>query len=104
LADAVGPRYRALILLAAFSSLRWSELAALRKEDIDLEACTVRVTRKINYPPGAGHTFGPPKSRAGVRDVVFAALIVPDLAAHLDSITSPAALAFTSPGRQAATA
>jgi integrase len=35
LADAVGLRYRALILLAAFSSLRWSELAALRPEDID---------------------------------------------------------------------
>ena len=30
LADAVGLRYRALILLAAFTSLRWAELAALR--------------------------------------------------------------------------
>jgi hypothetical protein len=33
-----GLRYRALILLAAFSSLRWGELAALRPEDIDLDA------------------------------------------------------------------
>jgi len=48
LADAVGLRYRALILLAAFSSLRWGELAALRPEDIDLDACTVRVTRQLN--------------------------------------------------------
>ena len=101
LAEAAGPRYRALILLAVFSSLRWSELAALRKQDIDLEACTVRVTRQINYPPGGGHTFGPPKSRAGVRDVVFAALIIPDLRAHLDHITDHAALAFTSPGGKA---
>ena len=50
LADAVGLRYRALILLAAFSSLRWGELAALRPEDIDLDACTVRVTRQLNKP------------------------------------------------------
>jgi integrase len=33
-----------LILLAAFSSLRWCELAALRPEDTDLDSCTVRVT------------------------------------------------------------
>jgi integrase len=38
LADAVGLRYCALILLAAFTSLRWAKLAALRPEDIDLEA------------------------------------------------------------------
>ena len=29
LADAIAPRYRALILLATFASLRWAELAAL---------------------------------------------------------------------------
>lgn len=52
LADAVGPRYRALILLLTFASLRWSELAALRKEDIDLDACTVWVTRQIYYLRG----------------------------------------------------
>ena len=28
LADAIGPRYRALILLATFASLRWAELAS----------------------------------------------------------------------------
>jgi hypothetical protein len=41
LADAVGLRYRALILLAAFSSLRWGELVALRPDDSDLDACNV---------------------------------------------------------------
>lgn len=97
LADAVDSRYRALILLIAFASLRWSELAALRKEDIDLRTCTVRVTRQISYQLGFGHSFVPPKSRAGVRVVSFADLIVPDLRDHLDLISDPAALAFTSP-------
>ena len=45
MADAVGLRYRALILLAAFTSLRWAELAALTPQDVDLDARTVRVTR-----------------------------------------------------------
>jgi integrase len=96
LADAIGLRYRALILLAAFSSLRWGELAALRPEDIDLDACTVRVTRQLNKP-GAKPVFGPPKSRAGRRVVVFASLIVPDLRKHLDALPAGAELVFTSP-------
>ena len=93
LADAVGLRYRALILLAAFTSLRWAELAALRPADIDLDAHTVKVTRQLHYH-GAGHSFGPPKSRAGVRDVDFPELIAPDLREHLAWLPSSAALVF----------
>jgi integrase len=93
---AVGPRYRALILLATFSSLRWSELAALTVHDIDLDACTVRVTRELNHHWG-GYSFGPPKSRAGRRVVDFADLIVPDLRKHLDVLPDGAPLVFTSP-------
>ena len=94
-ADAVGLRYRALVLLAAFTSLRWAELAALRPEDIDLDARTVRITRQLYYHD-AGHSFGPPKSRAGVRDVDFPELIVPDLREHLDWLPSSAVLVFAS--------
>ena len=78
LAEAVGLRYRALILLAAFTSLRWAELVALTPADIDLDARTVRVIRQLNYHE-KGRTFGPPKSRAGARTVPFPELIVPDL-------------------------
>ena len=95
LADAVGPAYRALILLATFASLRWAELAALRSEDIDLEACTVRVTRQLHYHQ-AGYSFGPPKSRAGRRVVAFPNLITPDLREHLDSNTFSSPACFDS--------
>lgn len=95
LADAVGLRYRALVLLAAFTSLRWAELAALRPADIDLDALTVRVSRQLYYH-GAGHSFGPPKSRAGVRVVDFPALIVPDVREHLAWLPASAALVFAS--------
>jgi integrase len=99
LADAVDPRYRALILLGLFVSLRWGELAALRRSDIDLEARTVRVARSLNELPGGGYGFGPPKTPAGRRVVVFPATITPDLIWHLARFTAPDgdALVFTSP-------
>src|SRR5919199_565441 len=36
LANAAGPRYRALILVAALTGLRWGELAGLRVRRVDL--------------------------------------------------------------------
>lgn len=38
LASAVPPRFRALVLLATFGSLRWGELAALGRCHLDLGA------------------------------------------------------------------
>jgi integrase len=54
LADAADERYRALVLLAAFTSLRWGEPAALRRSDIDIPARTVRVARQLHERHGAG--------------------------------------------------
>ena len=47
LADAIQDRYRALILLATFGSLRWGELMGLRKSDIDLDEATVTIERSV---------------------------------------------------------
>jgi integrase len=95
LADAVGLRYRALILLAAFTSLRWAELVALAPADIDLDARTVRVTRQLYYHE-PGYSYAPPKSRAGVRVVSFPELIVPDVRDHLEWVPASSPLVFTS--------
>ena len=79
LATATRPRYRALVLLAVFGSLRWGELAALRRRDLDLERCTVKVERSLTELPGGGFSYGPPKSAAGARTVAFPDLIRADL-------------------------
>ena len=99
LADTIEPRYRALILLAVFGSLRWGELAALRRRDIDLLAATVRIERSLTELPGGGYLFGPPKSDAGLRTVAIPKAIAPELTRHLASFTEAAgdALVFTSP-------
>jgi integrase len=99
LADAVGPRYRALVLLAVFGSLRWGELAALRRCDIDVQGRAVRVARPLSQPHGGGFAFGPPKSDAGKRTVAIPELVMPDLAAHVMTYAAPGndGLLFTSP-------
>ena len=99
LADATDKRYRALVLLAAFTSLRWGELAALRRSDIDIQARTVRVARQLNERHGGGFAFSLPKSEAGQRIVAIPELITPDLAAHVVTHARPGddGLVFTSP-------
>ena len=99
LADAMPERYRALVLVAAFGSLRWGELAALRRCDVEVGQGTVRVARSLTELAGGGYLFGPPKSAAGKRVVVIPAVIRPVLARHLETFATsePDALVFTSP-------
>lgn len=76
IADAISPRYRALVLLAAFTGLRFGELRALRRKRLDLEASTVTVAPEDGNVQrdrsGAAH-FTRPKSRAGARTVAIPA-------------------------------
>ena len=99
LAEAIGQRYRALVLLAMFSSLRWGELAGLRRCDIDLDARTVRVERQLTEVRGRGIEFGPPKSEAGRRVVPIPDVIIPVVRWHLGCFAQPGdeGLVFTSP-------
>jgi integrase len=99
LADAVGSRYRALILLACFCGLRWGELAGLQRGDIDIERRTIRVARQLSEVSGRPLFFAPPKSDAGKRLVAIPPMILPDVLSHLDTFTLPGAdgLLFTSP-------
>jgi integrase len=98
IAEAVDAKYRALILLAMFTSLRWGELTALRDRDIDLDARTVRVVRQLTEVNGYGLVFGPPKSAAGKRVVPIPEVIFPVLRWHLGRFgpTEPDGLIFTS--------
>jgi len=99
LADAIDPRYRALVLLAALGSLRWGELAAPRRVDVDLTNRSIRVDRQLTEVTGRGLTFGPPKSAAGRRTIPVLSMIVTDLADHLDQHAQDGddGLIFTSP-------
>lgn len=99
LADTIDPRYRALILLAVFCSLRWGELAALRRCHIDLVAGVLRVEASVAELTDGSLVTGPPKSAAARRLVSIPAAILPDVTAHLDRYTLPSHdnLVFTGP-------
>jgi integrase len=77
-------RYRALVLLVTFASLRWGEAIALRRSDIDLESRLVSIRRQ--YVETASQlAIGPPKSRAGTRMVGIPKAIIPALREHFDT-------------------
>ncbi|MCG5219606.1 site-specific integrase [Streptosporangium sp. KLBMP 9127] len=97
LADLVPERLRALILVATFASLRWGEVAALQRMDLDLTAGTVSVRQQHVELDTGELLVGAPKSRAGVRTVAIPKAIVPALQHHLDEFTGSenTALIFT---------
>jgi integrase len=80
---AMPPRYRAMVLLAAWCGLRFGELAELRRRDVDLEGGVVRVSRGVTRTKGAVHV-GDPKSEAGRRPVSIPPHLLVALAHHLE--------------------
>ena len=99
IADAISPRYRALVLLAAFTGLRFGELRALRRKRLDLDRATVTIASQDGNVQrdrsGEAH-FTRPKSRAGARTVAIPAPIVEEMRAHLALVGDhgPEALVF----------
>lgn len=94
------PRYRMLIVLTAFASLRWGEVTALRRCDIADDASSLNITRAHVEIPGRGIVVGPPKSRAGVRRVTIPAAVRADLLAHLDTYVKPGRESLVFTGQQ----
>jgi integrase len=102
LADACGPRYYAMILLGCFCGLRWGELVALRRRDIDIATAAVRITRQLTEVNGQPPFFAPPKTAAGRRIVIIPAPVMPAVEDHLSNHALPGTdgLLFASPGGQ----
>lgn len=89
LADAIAPRYRALVLLAGFGGLRRGELLGLRRRDVDLGASTVTVDRQVHVVPGLGRFETAPKSHAGRRTVHVPAVVLEALELQLATWSGP---------------
>jgi integrase len=82
LAAAMPPRYRLMVLLAAWCALRFGELAELRRSDIDVKNAIVHVRRGVVSTDG-GLVVKGPKSEAGKRDVNIPPHLMPAVKAHL---------------------
>jgi integrase len=84
LADAIPPRYRALVVTAAFAGLRFAELAALKRSGIDLDSAVITVDESLVQRDNGDLRDGSTKSQAGDRSFSIPTALVPELAAHLD--------------------
>jgi integrase len=85
LADAIDPRYRAMLLLATFCGLRVGELRALRQRNLDLLHQRVTVVEQYQQLADGTLVLGPPKTDAGRRAVAIPEVIIPDLERHLSA-------------------
>jgi integrase len=92
-------RYRALVLLATFASLRWGEATALRRCDLDLRTRTVRVRAAYVERSTGEMVLGPPKSRAGRRIIGIPDAIIPALREHLAAFVKEQPTALVFPGQ-----
>lgn len=96
LANAIDPRFRALVLTAAHTGLRIGELAALRVSRFSALGGLVRVDSTLTEV--SGHVrFGPPKSRASRRTVAISRSMAETIAQHIEAFPDPDDLIFTSP-------
>ncbi len=85
LAHTIDARYRAMVLVAAFTSLRLGELLALTRRSLDLQDGTITVVAQLQELSKGGHFQGLPKSDAGRRTVALPDVLLPTLVSHLDT-------------------
>lgn len=80
----IRPEWRPIILIATWCGLRYSEIAELRRGDIDLTKQIIKVRRAVSGEGNGG--VKAPKSDAGIRDMNIPSHIVEDLRAHLGAM------------------
>jgi integrase len=94
LANTIESRFRALIVTAGFTGLRWGELAALRAQHLDLLHGAIDVREAVSEV--GGHLVEVGTKTYEQRTVPLPRFLCAELTEHLGSFASPAGLVFTS--------
>lgn len=90
LVEAITPRYRAAVLIAAWCGLRRGELAGLRVSDVDLTGHTIWVRKnRLELLESPVAFDKDPKSEAGKRPVAIPPHIVPAIREHIERYAGP---------------
>jgi integrase len=89
IAAAIQPRYRLLVLLAAFAQLRFGELIGLRRSHLDLETMEVRVVKATGEREDGTQEDDDPKSEAGKRTTSIPEALRTDIELHLALFAQP---------------
>lgn len=83
-ADEIKLRYRLMVFLATFASLRFAEMIGLQRGDFDLVKGVVHVRRQAIQTNGGKILVTDPKSEAGKRRVTVPPFVVEEMRQHLD--------------------
>ncbi len=89
LADAIAPRFRAFVFVAAYGGLRFGELAALKRGRVDVATPALRVVESATDVEGQ-IVWGPPKSNR-MRRVALPIFMRQVLAQHFADYVEPGA-------------
>jgi integrase len=97
LAETIDEQYRAIVLTAAYSGLRFGELCALKVERFDARRRTIRVEESL-AEVRSQFIFKSPKSEASRRTVSVPGFLVDELAQHISTYPDRSGLVFTAQG------
>ena len=96
LATVIDPRYRALVMTAAYTGCRFGELAGLHRRHVDTTGRRLTVARTLSDVNGT-LTITAPKTAAARRRIALPQLISDELDVHMDTYPpATAGLVFTS--------
>lgn len=105
----ITPRFRALVLVAAWGGLRYGEATELRRKDVRIKrragevvSIALSVERAVVHITGEGFKVGPPKSDSGVRVVELPSFVFADVLTHLDEHTGRFGESLLFPGADGA--
>ncbi len=85
LASELPDRYSSLAITAAYTGMRWGELAGLQAGDVDLPRRRLTVRRTLVEATGQPPRLGPPKSKAAERSIALPRFVVEILTRHLEA-------------------
>jgi integrase len=96
LADEVGDRYRALVLLLAYGGLRIGEAVALRVDRVDFKRRRIVIDSSATEVGGV-LTFGKPKTTASVRSFKAPRFLIDALRDHVRACPTETGFVFSAP-------
>lgn len=91
-------RYRLAVLLATWCQLRRGEILGLQRRDFDELHGSLAISRTWTLKLNGEAVLGPPKTDAGIRDLVVPPNVLPAFREHLQHFTAPNPDAWLFPG------
>ncbi|MBC3843417.1 site-specific integrase [Streptacidiphilus sp. 4-A2] len=102
LADLMGPRWRFMVFLGAFATLRPEELAELRRKDVKTDDLTLKISRAAPELNTGQRALGTTKSKAGKRTIHLPTFLDKPLRQHMAWYTEPGPEGFVFVGEKGA--